>query len=83
MTIETLTAEEWELVKQLRDVPDGVARHELVGLLNDLLVFVRDPRCPESQGDGVPCRSVDVACDDCRSVANVLALLHSRLHAAA
>ena len=79
MTRDTLSAEEWALVCGLRDIPDGVARGELVDLLLDLVAFARDPRCPAAQGDGVPCLSVSAACEQCRRVADVLALLHRRL----
>jgi hypothetical protein len=79
VTPETLSGEEWTLVCGLRDIPDGEARSELVGLLQDLVEFARDPRCPESQADGVPCLSVDLACEECQRVARVLAALHRRL----
>jgi hypothetical protein len=79
MTRDVLSAEEWALVCGLRDIPDGLARGELLDLLLDLVDFARDPRCPAAQGDGVPCLSVSAACEQCRRVADVLALLHRRL----
>jgi hypothetical protein len=51
-------------------------------MVRDLIDFVRDPRCPEAQGDGVPCASVEIACQDCRHVIAVLAGLHQRLRSA-
>ena len=79
VTREMLSADEWALVCGLRDVPDGVARGELLDLLLDLVAFARDPRCPAAQGDGVPCLTVSAACEQCRRVGDVLALLHRRL----
>jgi hypothetical protein len=74
-----LSSEEWRMIEGLREIPCGGARDELLGLVLDLFDFVRDPRCAESQADGVPCASVETACEDCRHVADVLATLHRRL----
>jgi hypothetical protein len=74
-----LSGEEWRLIEALREIPAGEARDELLDLAQDLFDRVREPRCAESQGDGVPCATVDMACEDCRHVASVLALLHRRL----
>jgi hypothetical protein len=79
VTREMLSADEWALVCGLRDIPDGIARGELLDLLLDLVAFARDPRCPAAQGDGVPCLTVSAACEQCRRVGDVLALLHRRL----
>jgi hypothetical protein len=80
MTHESLTDAELSLVRSLRDIPPSVARDELVLLIGDLVDFVRDPRCAQSQGDGVPCLSVGNACEQCQSVADTLARLHRRLY---
>ena len=82
MTQTMLSGEEWDVIRGLRDVPAGGPRDELIGLVRDLVEFTCHPRCAPAQGDGVPCTSVDVACEDCRRVARVLSLLHQRLHAA-
>jgi hypothetical protein len=79
VTQATLSGEEWRLIEGLREIPRGGARDELLGLVHDLFDLVREPRCAESQADGVPCATVDMACEDCRHVASVLALLHRRL----
>lgn len=79
MTQAMLSGEESHLIEGLRDIPPGDARDELLGLVHDLLDLVREPRCTESQADGVPCATVDMACEDCRHVASVLVLLHRRL----
>jgi len=74
-----LSGEEWRLIEALREIPAGEARDELLDLVEDLFDRVREPRCAESQGDGVPCATVDMACEDCRHTASVLAALHRRL----
>ena len=74
-----LTQEERHLLSRLHEVPAGAARQQLFELLEDLVEFVRDPRCPESQADGVPCLSLALACEQCQLVTGVLAGLHRRL----
>jgi hypothetical protein len=76
---EALSTEERSLIVQLREVPPGAVRQQLVELLEELVGFVRDPRCPEAQGDGMPCLSLALACEQCQMVAGMLASLHRRL----
>lgn len=82
MRQETLSAEEWALICGLRDIPAGLARGELMRFVQDLIAFVGDPRCAEAQGDGVPCRSIHEACEQCQHVGEVIARLHGRLTSA-
>lgn len=79
MTPELLSVDESALVRGLRDIPAGPARDELVGLLKELVEFVRDPRCVEAQGDGVPCTTTAFDCEQCQRVADALSRLHDRL----
>ena len=74
-----LTADEWLLLNTLRDLPRSVMRDRFFALLGELLRFVGDPRCAETQADGVPCASATVACDQCRKVVDVLDGLRTRL----
>jgi hypothetical protein len=68
----TLTAEEWELISTLRDMPPSPLKHRVHALVNELIGFIRDPRCAEMQGDGVPCDNVSTACEQCVHVADML-----------
>ena len=77
-----LSHEEQRLIARLRDVPESAVRQELMTLLEDLVDFVGDPRCPEAQADGVPCVSLALACEQCQMVTAVLAGLHRRLRRA-
>jgi hypothetical protein len=60
-----LSGDEWALIRSLRDVPRGLERDRRVDAVCALIAFIDDPRCAESQGDGVPCASVGVACEEC------------------
>jgi hypothetical protein len=68
----TLTAREWELVSTLRAIPPSPLRNKVTVLIEDLVAFIRDPKCAEMQGDGVPCDNVSTACEQCAHVAVML-----------
>jgi len=70
---------EWRLIARLREVPEGPLRSRLLELLDELVLFVREPRCPQVQGDGVPCAGIGVDCDECLHVSELLATLRARL----
>ena len=78
----TLTAEEWNLVSTLRSIPESPLKERLDALFGELLKFAADPRCAESQGDGVPCTSTNLDCDSCRRVTDLIDLLRRRASAA-
>lgn len=77
----TDTFDERALLNGLREIPDGGVRDELVALMLELLNYARDPHCPQAQGDGVPCATVSLACEQCQQVQYGLAVLRSRLSA--
>ena len=68
----TLTTEEWRLVSTLRDIPPSPLKLRVARLLEELIVFVQEPRCAEMQADGVPCDNVNAQCDQCVHVAEML-----------
>lgn len=78
----TLTPEEWTLVSGLRSVPASPLKERIDALLGELLKFAADPRCAESQGDGVPCTSTAMDCESCRRVTDLIDLLRRRVSAA-
>jgi len=82
MRNEPLSVEEWDLVTRLREIPDSPVRHELIELMQDLVDFVCDPRCPDAQADGVPCLSLALSCEQCQQTIAVIAGLHRRLRRA-
>jgi hypothetical protein len=65
---ERPSGEEWRLLCELRQVPPGALRDQLLRLLLELTRYVREPRCPDAQADGVPCSGLGVACDQCRQL---------------
>ena len=79
--IGPLTADETKLVLALRGIPPSRLKDVLTTLVGELADFVAEPSCAESQADGAPCPSTDVACDECRKLTSILEGLRGRLHA--
>lgn len=75
----TLSADEWQLVLALRELPDSPVRRRLSALLQDLTHFIRDPRCQGMQADGAPCGTAQGACESCQEMLAVLEDLATRL----
>jgi hypothetical protein len=67
-----LTPEEWRLIEALRSIPPSPLKIRVKTLLDDLLAFIREPRCPEMQADGVPCTNVHANCDQCVHVTEMV-----------
>jgi hypothetical protein len=75
----TLTPAEYRLVTTLRDLPESPLRDRVHRLLEDLLAFARNPRCPELQADGAPCGDPGSDCDQCQVVLGMLEAMERRL----
>lgn len=78
----TLTPEEWKLVSDLRAIPESPLKSRIDALLGELVKFAVDPRCGESQADGVPCTNTTADCESCRRVTDLIDLLRRRVSAA-
>jgi hypothetical protein len=74
-----LTPTEWHLVRSLRELPESTLKARLQGIVNDLCNFVAEPRCTQTQADGVPCASASADCESCQRVTGVLAEIARRL----
>lgn len=72
-----LTDGEWQMIARLREVPEGQMRELLFEFLGQLIEFVREPRCPEVQADGVPCGAVSTDCAECLAVKEMLQTLRA------
>lgn len=72
---------EWDLLRRLRDVPQGAIRTQMFSLLAELLDFADDPGCAEKQADGVPCASAHSSCEDCQRIATSVGRLRAMLRA--
>ena len=77
----TLTPEEWNLVSALRNIPTSPLKERIDALLGDLVKFAVDPKCFESQADGVPCTTTNGDCESCRRVTDLIDLLRRRVSA--
>jgi hypothetical protein len=75
----TLSPKEWELVSALRNVPESPLRERIDALLGELMKFAADPKCYESQGDGVPCTNTNMDCDSCKRVTDLIDALRRRV----
>jgi len=70
-----LNQDEWQLVSGLRDIPLSPLRELMHDLLQALIEYVREPKCPELQADGVPCESAAADCEQCLKVKALLTTL--------
>ncbi len=78
----TLSPEEWKLVSALRAIPESPLKERLDALFTEVLKFAVDPKCSESQADGVPCTNTAADCESCRRVTDLIDLLRRRVSAA-
>ncbi len=78
----TLSPEEWNLVSSLRAIPESPLKERLDALIGELLKFAVDPKCAESQADGVACTNTSADCESCRRVTDLIDLLRRRVSAA-
>ena len=67
-----LDADEWKLVAGLRDIPPSPLRDLMQEMMLSLVDYVREPKCPEIQADGVPCESPTADCEQCMRVKELL-----------
>jgi hypothetical protein len=74
-----LDREEWRLIQALRGLPPSPLRARLIALIDELVDFAREPRCPEAQADGVPCESAQRSCDQCLQLTALVEMLRNGL----
>jgi hypothetical protein len=74
---------EWDLVRALRAIPEGSWRASATEILSEITRLLQEPRCSDSQADGVPCGEVDGRCDECERVRGLMGALVTRLRDAA
>ena len=62
--------------------PASPRPHVLIAFnMPSLVKFAADPKCSESQGDGVPCTNTSGDCESCRRVTDLIDLLRRRITA--
>lgn len=74
-----LSRNELRILSSIREVQDSQLGELLEQFLLELTDFVREPRCPEFQADGVPCATPETDCEQCLKVQDLLSLLRSTL----
>ena len=72
-------AREALLVQRLRDALPPETRAGFFREFDELLTIAAEPRCAESQADGVPCGSADANCEDCGRAIAWLARLRAEI----
>ena len=75
----SLSPTEWHLVRSLRELPESNLKQRLHEIVDDLCDFVAEPRCTQTQADGVPCASSSADCEKCQRVTGVLSEIAWRL----
>ena len=78
----TLSPAEWKLVSDLRAIPESPLKSRIDALFGELLKFAADPKCGDSQADGVPCTNTTADCESCRRVTDLIDVLRRRVSAA-
>jgi len=74
-----VTEDERRIISALRDLPPSPLKELLGQVMHGLVDFVREPRCPEMQADGVPCAVADADCEQCRMLKKMLESLRDEL----
>ena len=74
-----VTPVEKHILGSLRELPDGTLRARMEEFLVELTDFVRDPKCPEVQADGIPCDNPQADCEQCLKVKELVETLRRTL----
>jgi hypothetical protein len=72
-------AREALLVQRLRDELPPEAQKRFFREFEQLLTLAAEPRCAESQADGVPCGTAEADCEDCGRALAWLARLRAEI----
>lgn len=67
-----LSPAEWQLIQDLRALPDEALRNRMLSSLQELVFFFRTPRCQGIGVEGFPCGDPRSSCDDCHQIWDTL-----------
>lgn len=67
-----LSAAEWNLIQDLRTLPDEALRARVQASLSELLYFFRNPKCQGIGVEGFPCGDPKSSCEDCHQIWDTL-----------
>jgi hypothetical protein len=67
------------LIQRLRDTLPADAQAKFFKEFEELLTLAAEPRCAETQADGVPCGSLDADCEHCGRALGWLSRLRAEI----
>ena len=74
-----LTPSEWRLVMAVRDLPESPVRGHITEILENILFYVRNPRCSGMGVDGFPCGEPASTCEECHQIWDLLDSIAARV----
>lgn len=63
-----LSSAEWNLIQELRALPESPLRDRVQQTFSELLFFFRNPRCQGIGVEGFPCGEPSSSCEDCHHI---------------
>jgi hypothetical protein len=74
-----LSPSEWNLVRAIRDLPEGALRDRTAEVLQGLLFYVANPRCEGMGPEGFPCGDPLTTCEECHQIWDLLDQIADRV----
>jgi len=75
-----LSPAEWRLVQNMRTLPDSPLRDRISEVLDELLFYVRNPRCEGMGPEGFPCGDPMSTCEECHQIWDLLDNIAERVN---
>jgi hypothetical protein len=75
-----LSPAEWRLIQGIRGLPESPLRDRVHEVLEELLFYVRTPRCQGIGAEGFPCGDPRTTCEECHQVWDLLEGLAERVN---
>jgi hypothetical protein len=77
-----LSPAEWRLVQGMRGLPESRLRSRISEVLEQLLFYVRNPRCEGMGPEGFPCGDPVSTCEECHQIWDLLDTIALRVEQA-
>jgi hypothetical protein len=74
-----LSPSEWRLIQGIRDLPESKLRGRITEVLDDLLYYVRNPRCEGMGPEGFACGDPVSTCEECHQIWDLLQAISDRV----
>jgi len=74
-----LSPTEWRLIESIRGLPAGKLHNRTSEVLEDLLFYVRNPRCEGMGVEGFPCGEPKAPCEECHEIWDLLESIAERV----